>query len=378
MANDWHISDPVERDVALGLWTVEGLGPVTLTLIRERIGGGSLAGLLKVLPAEWADASGLKGWPLKQLLTMDPPGEVAERVREVVAEEGICLSWRGDEDYPELLLQIPDPPPVLFRLGKVGVRRRRVAMVGSRAPEGGFLTWAGRLARDVAASGVGIVSGGAIGVDRACHYGALAAGGETWAFLGSGLDQVDPAQLRVSNDILRGGGCIFSELPPRKRASKDTFPRRNRLISGASDAVVILRGTEKSGTRHTAEKAELQGRPVYAVPGDPWNEMAQLPLRLLREGKAKVCARAEDLFEAVGWKPDRVSLQLPPGRSLAELGLSEEAHTVLGALSPGRPRVLEAVAEASGMEVVPALCALGELESVGLLVQHPGRMYERV
>ena len=378
MANDWHISDPVERDVVLGLWTVEGLGPKMLTHIREGVGGGSLAGLLKVAPREWVEDARITGWPARQLATMDTPGEVAVLVKEAAARAGMAITWRGDEDFPERLLTIDDPPPLLFRIGKVGVHRRRVAMVGSRTPEGGFLTWGGKLAHDVAAAGVGVVSGGAIGVDRACHYGALNAGGETWAFLGSGLDEVDPAQYKLSNDILRGNGVIFSELPPGTRANKTTFPRRNRLISAASDAVVILRGTKDSGTRHTAKEAGKQGRPLFAVPGDPWNPTAELPIALLAEGKARVCVRASDLFGAVGWNPDLLSSAPPLGKSLDELGLTEEAVRALGALSPGRPRVLEAVSGDCGMEVVPLLTALGELESVGLCVQHPGRMYERV
>jgi DNA processing protein len=258
------------------------------------------------------------------------------------------------------------------------VRRRRAALVGSRTPEGGFLTWAGRLAEEVAAAGVGVVSGAALGVDRACHYGALAAGGETWAFLGSALDEVDPAQMKVAEAILGGGGCIWSELPPGTRASRTTFPRRNRLISGASDAVVILRAAKGSGTLLTRDHARAQGRPVLAVPGNPWLAEAEGANRLIQDGQARLCLGAKDVFEAVGLVAERVGATLPPGRPLEELGLSEKARAALVALEPGRPRVLEDVLAGCGLPPLAGVTALAELESAGLLVQHPSRLYERV
>ena len=140
-------------------------------------------------------------------------------------------------------------------------------MVGTRHPEQGYLHRARAFAAAVAGAGAGVVSGAAAGVDRSCHLGALDVGGETWAFLGSALDEVDPAQARLVPLILDGGGAVYSELPPGIRASTHTFPRRNRLISGASDAVLVLRAGRHSGAMHTVAAARAQGRPILACPG---------------------------------------------------------------------------------------------------------------
>ena len=141
-------------------------------------------------------------------------------------------------------------------------------MVGSRHPDQGFLPFARTFARQVAEGGVGVVSGAAMGVDRACHWGALDAGGETWAFLGSALDELDPPQARLLPDFLERGGVFFSELPPGVRASthdvspaKPTHLRRIGCGAGAP-------GRRRSpGRCYTAAAGRAQGRPVLALPG---------------------------------------------------------------------------------------------------------------
>ena len=175
-----------------------------------------------------------------------------------------------------------------------------LAVVGSRRPEPAVLLNTRRFVAQVARGGAGIVSGAAVGVDQAAHFGALDASMPTWAFVGSALDELDPAQARLLPALLDGGGMVYTELPPGVRASRQSFPRRNRLISAAADAVIVLRAAFRSGSLHTAVAAVAQGRPVLAWPGE-WNApLAEGCNRLLRGGHARLCLEPGDAWRALG------------------------------------------------------------------------------
>jgi DNA processing protein len=287
------------------------------------------------------------------------------------------IAFPGDAAFPERLTGVDDAPPLLFHLGTPGVPRRRLAMVGSRHPDTGFLPFARRFAREAAELGLGIVSGAAEGVDRACHWGALDAGAETWAFLGSALDELDPAQARLLPYFLEKGGVFYSELPPGVRASTRTFPRRNRLISGASDAVLILRAGERSGSLHTALAALAQGRPLLALPGEVGNEAAAGCNALIRSGRASLCLAAEDACRAVGMSPRLLMKPGPAGRAEGMNGLSAEARAAYEALSR-QPKGFDEVLAACRLPSGALTSALCELELSGLVIQYPGKLYEKV
>jgi DNA processing protein len=256
----------------------------------------------------------------------------------------------------------------------VGPPRRRVAMVGSRHPDQGFLPFARTFARQVAEGGVGIVSGAAMGVDRACHWGAMDAGGETWAFLGSALDELDPPQARMLPEFLERGGVYFSELPPGVRASRATFPRRNRLIAGASDAVLVLRAGSRSGALYTARAGQALGRPVLALPGDVRSEAAAGCNELIRDGAARACLSVEEVWNHVGARP---ALAVPPGSGESWEALSAEAREAYRLLDRV-PRMFDEVLEGCRLSPAALTSALVELELSGLVIQHPGKLYERI
>jgi DNA processing protein len=247
-------------------------------------------------------------------------------------------------------------------------------MVGSRHPDQGFLPFARKFARQVAEGGVGVVSGAAMGVDRACHWGAMDAGGETWAFLGSALDELDEPQARLMPHVLERGGVFYSELPPGVRASRSTFPRRNRLIAGASDVVLVLRAGAESGALYTAEAGQALGRPVLAMPGDVRNEAAAGCNQWIRDGKARACLAVEDVWNHVGARP---VLAVPPGAGEPLEALSVEAKGAYQVLDRV-PRPFEAVLADSRLSPAALTGALVELELSGLVIQHPGKLYERI
>lgn len=357
--------------VVLALWAVPGVGPKTLQQLEQRV---DLAQLLTVPVGEWVGGAGLPGPVARRLLMAQSLDGLADRVMARLVAGDIGVAFPGSAEYPELMRDAPDAPPLLFFRGRVGPPRRRLAMVGSRRPDGGFLPYARGFARTVAEAGVGVVSGAAEGVDRACHWGALDAGGETWAFLGSALDELDPAQAKLQPHFLERGGVFFSELPPGVRASTTTFPRRNRLISGASDAVLILRAGDQSGSLHTALAAIQQGRPLLALPGEPWNAAAVITNGLVRAGKAQLALSAEDALRAVGVRRGTGL----GGAALAKVEtLSEQAQAAYAALAK-RPSPFDEVLAACALPAAALTSALCELELSGLVVQYPGKLYERI
>jgi DNA protecting protein DprA len=371
---DTHSLPTAERDALLALWAVPGIGSVGLGGMR-RWAAGRWADLLDTPTRDWVDGLPASDLVRDRIRAAGSLRAVADEVRERAARGRMEVLHRGDPGYPERLSEVRDAPPVLFMRGTVGRPRRRLAMVGTRHPEQGYLRHARAFAAAVAGGGVGVVSGAAAGVDRACHLGALDVGGETWAFLGSALDEIDPAQARLVPLILDGGGAVYSELPPGIRASKQTFPRRNRLISGASDGVLVLRAGRRSGAMHTVAAARVQGRPILASPGETWAEAAVGCNLLVARGLARLCIGPLDALRAVGLDgtPPPAGEMEPgemPGLSVAAAQLYQ--------LLDRQPRDVEELEDRAGMDPGGVVSALCELELLGLAVQGPGRRYQRV
>jgi DNA processing protein len=248
---------------------------------------------------------------------------------------------------------------------------RRVAIVGSRRADPYGLDVAGEMARDLARAGVCVVSGGAEGVDAAAHEGALRAGGRTIAVLGAGLDVPYPAAHRELFDrIVTSGGALVSEYEDGTPPARWSFPRRNRLVSGLSEAVVVVRAGERSGALITADWALRQGVPVLAVPGDVREEGTAGPIALLRRG-AKVAASARDVLETLGM--GRQLALAVEGAAPALEGDEAALFSVLGRV----PSHADEVARAAGVRSATALAALLALELRGLCEQRPGHYFLR-
>jgi DNA processing protein len=373
MADTFTHTLTAEQRATLALWSVPGLGPRSLQRLRV-FAGGTLAPLASMPVRDWLAQSPLNSQVRRRLLAVAELGVLADQALERCHAAGMEVAFAGERAFPERLEGLPDAPPLLFYKGNVGAPRRRVALVGSRHPDQGFLPFARMFARKVAEGGVGIVSGAAMGVDRACHWGAMDAGGETWAFLGSALDELDPPQARMFPEFLERGGVYFSELPPGVRASRSTFPRRNRLIAGASDAVLVLRAGIKSGALYTARAGQAIGRPVLALPGDVRNEAAAGCNELIRDGDAHACLSVEEVWKYVGARP---VLAVPPAARDPREALSAEAQGAYQLLDRV-PRTFDEVLEGCQLPPAALTSALVELELSGLVIQHPGKLFERI
>ena len=206
----------------------------------------------------------------------------------------------GTPDYPRLLAAISDPPTCIWSRGdRALLSATAVAVIGARAasPEG--LIAASEIAFDLARAGIVVVSGLARGIDAAAHRGALDAGGKTIAVLGTGIDRVYPAENERLHDEIASSGLLLTELPPGTPPLDWHFPRRNRIISGLSRAVVVVEARDKSGSLITARLAADQGRDVMAVPGTIIGGRNRGANALLRDG-AKLVESAVDILQELG------------------------------------------------------------------------------
>jgi DNA processing protein len=372
-----------EQRVVAGLWALAGTGAVSIgrVLSRHR---GALDQVLDLPLDVWLPQLGLRRQAREAIESAH--GQRVRTVREAAdllwyrcELTRVRIAFAGDPDYPRLLTEIRQPPALLFFQGPGagGSQKPAVAMVGTRRAPGRAEANAFGLAFRLAYSGVVVVSGAAEGIDTSCHRGALAARGETWAFLGSALDALDAAPRRIAEPILDGGGTLFTQFPPGVRGDETTFARRNRLISGASAVTVVVRAPQKSGALLTARYAREQGRVTLAVPGEVDELSAVGSNGLLRRGEAQTCVEAEDVAEALGLGPGAI-LAPPTARATREVpaDLGAEAKQVLQALS-GRPMDYDTLLAACALSSGQLSAALTTLEIAEVVLEGAGRVYYR-
>jgi len=304
------------------------------------------------------------------------------------AAQGATIVTYGCPEYPERLKEIYDPPPVLWVKGDVKLLSRpAIAVVGTRHPTPYGTGMAEILSRDLAARRLLIVSGMARGIDSCAHKGALLARTPTVAVWGTGVDVVYPKENRkLAEEILATGGAIVSELPLGTFPAPQNFPRRNRILSGISVAVLVVEAGENSGTRVTARCAAEQNRDLYAVPGNVTNKGSWTPNTLIKQG-AKLVATWEDVWEDL---PSQVRMELEaeaPIESKSETTASLLADPVL---RPQEAMVLEVLRSDESLQIDEILglletqltssevfTALFELEMAGRIRGLPVKQYVR-
>lgn len=314
--------------------------------------------------------------------------KAAEAEWERVAAQNATLLTLACEAYPEQLKEIYDPPPVLWTRGDVRLLARpSLAVVGTRHPSPYGTGMAEMLSRDMAARRMVIVSGMARGVDSAAHRGALLARGLTVAVWGTGIDVVYPKENhKLAEEILAAGGTIVSELPMGTYPAPQNFPRRNRILSGLSVAVLVVEASENSGTRVTARCAADQNRDLYAVPGNVTNKGSWTPNTLIKQG-AKLTATWEDIWEDL---PSQIRIELEsmagpqPGAErqaslLDEPALRPEESIVLEALRADESTQLDELLEKVETQLTSSevFTALFELEIAGRIRSLPGKYFVR-
>jgi len=356
---------PAERRDWLRLARTETVGPVTFAALIARYGTPSR--VLEALP-EIAKRGG-RAAPIRIPSLAEADAELAAGQRL-----GARLLCAGEPDFPPLLAALDPAPPVIWARGETALLARPgVGVVGARIASAAGQRFARDLARDLGAAGWLIVSGMARGIDAAAHEGALASG--TVAVLGGGVDDIYPPEHRDLYARLIERGCVISESPPGARAQARDFPRRNRLISGLSRAVVVVEAELRSGSLITARLAGEQGREVLAVPGSPLDPRAKGTNDLIRQGAA-LCEGAEDVLRALneglghGLREPPTPGYDPAGPEPADAALIER---IADLLSP-TPVPRDELARITGARSAAVSAALIELAVAGRAELLPGGM----
>ncbi len=332
--------------------------------------------MLRAAPSELREVPGI-GPKLANRLAAARDEIDAGQVLATCREHAIQVLADTDTGYPRLLLEIHDPPGVLFVQGQIRHEDAlAIAIVGSRHATHYGLAQAERLAGSLARAGLTIVSGLARGIDAAAHRGALSAGGRTIAVLGSGLLNIYPPEHRGLAEQVAAAGALVSEAPPHSPPMAGAFPQRNRIISGLSLGVIVVEAGTRSGALISARHAMEQGREVFAVPGRVDNRLAQGCHRLIRDG-AKLVETADDVLEELG--PLVAPAVQADGREIhhpAELALNELEQQVLAAVS-NEATTIDAVVVASGLPVQQVLATLSVLEMRRLVRRLSGNLVMR-
>jgi DNA processing protein len=335
---------------------------------RQRRGPGALLALDDATLIEAVSAQG-RSDIATGYESFDP-----ERARATCAAAGLTAICSHDPRYPAALQDLPDFPAVVHVAGSTSrfeelMDAPAVALVGARKGSGYGVEVARSLARGLAAAGVTVVSGMALGVDSAAHAGALGAGGATVAVLGSGADVPYPAIKHSLYRRIVAAGAVVSEFPPGFRARRWSFPARNRIIAALARLTVVVEGTERSGSLITAELARDLGRDVGAVPGQVTSACAAGPNALLRDGAHLIRDAQDALDVACG-----VGSRSVPAERFDERALAPGLRGLLAAVETGRD-TLAALAAAHGAD--EAMVGLAELELLGLVRRDPAGRYLR-
>lgn len=354
---------PAELEARLRLHRLPELGPKRFMTLMEAFGSAS-----KAISAP-ASAWRALGLPLACVEARRAP-DVRDGAAHALAwleRAGQHLLMWDQPDYPALLAQISDAPPLLFVAGDTSILEKpQLAMVGSRRASRPGMDTAAAFSRSLAGAGFVITSGLALGIDAAAHQAALDVGGRTVGVLGTGLENFYPQRnRRLADAMIAQGSAVLSEFPLDAPPHASNFPRRNRIISGLSLGVLVVEASVASGSLITARLAAEQGREVYAIPGSIHHPGARGCHQLIRDGAALV-ETVEHILEALrGWQ------RLPSASEPVPV-----THPLLRLLHAA-PLSSEALADASGWGLPKVLAALTELEMEGRATCDNGRWFAR-
>ncbi|MEL4168196.1 DNA-processing protein DprA [Pseudomonas sp. ZS001] len=354
---------PAELEARLRLHRLPELGPRRFMTLMEAFGSASSA---VSAPASAWRALGLPMACAEARRNPDVRDGAAHALAWLERAGQHLLMWDQPE-YPAMLAQISDAPPLLFAADDPGILEKpQLAMVGSRRASRPGMDTAAAFSRSLASAGFVITSGLALGIDAAAHQAALDVGGQTVGVLGTGLENFYPQRnRRLADAMIAQGSAVLSEFPLDAPPHAGNFPRRNRIISGLSLGVLVVEASVASGSLITARLAAEQGREVYAIPGSIHHPGARGCHQLIRDGAALV-ETVEHILEALrGWQ--RLPSTWEPVAS---------AHPLLRLLHAA-PLTSEALADASGWALPKVLAALTELEMQGLAVCDNGRWLAR-
>ena len=357
-----------EAYIALNM--VAHLGPVRLRKLLDRFHEPQ-----RILRANRAELQAVEGLPvpaIEAILSWESENDLSSELRRI-SEYRATILTQEDHLYPRLLREIYDPPIVLYIWGEVLERdQHAIGIVGSRRTTHYGIECAKRLSYQIAYSGITVVSGLARGIDTAAHQGALAAKGRTIAVLGTGLHYLYPAENRALAEKISASGAIVTEFPMDTTPDRQTFPMRNRIISGLSFGLLVVEAGANSGALISASQAAEQGRSLYAVPGPIDRPTSFGSNRLIQQG-AKLVMSVDDILEDLQTlfpKPPELVASRPPD-------LEGDLLIIYKAIGPTETSI-DTVIETSGLTAGVVSAVLLQLEMRRLVRQLPGKFFVKL
>lgn len=359
-----------EREALLVLNGLPHIGPVRLRRLLDAFSGDPSA-VLSASKSQSLRVEGI-GPAAADVLCHWPQHFDLEREKRLLAERRVRFITRQEADYPRTLLEMYDPPTGLYWNGDYIVERPCVAIVGTRAPTLYGIRTAQTIAAGLSRLGFCIVSGMARGIDTAAHQGALDAGGPTIAVLGCGLDIIYPPEnLELYRNITHSG-AVLSEFPFGRRADRQSFPMRNRLVAGLCQGVLVIESGASGGSMITARFAGEQGRTLMAVPGRIDQPSSAGCHQLIRDG-ATLVTNLDEVLAELGY--GHTTNQAPAEAPIIH-DLSEAEQTLLEALRDGALLSADALCQTTQISISDVSSTLMSLELKRLVAKHPDGRFE--
>lgn len=364
-------SEDLVYQIALSF--VAKIGPVTARNLIAHC--GSAKAVFEESSQKLLKIPGIGQSLLKQLKSSHCLDAAEKEIRLATERQVHILSYL-DKAYPRRLANIPDSPVVLYYRGaEILNHGRTVSIVGTRSPSREGIKICNELIENLHACNIVVFSGLAYGIDINAHRKCLQIQCPTVGIVAHGLSQIYPAEHRgVAAEMLQHGG-LLSEYPFQKKAEREHFPMRNRLIAGISDAVIVIETRKKGGSMITANLANAYNKEVFAVPGRPVDEKSGGCNALIKQHKAQLIENANDIIRLMNWT--NVSSQLSFEQDLF-YDLSEEEKKVLLLTSKNNPVSFECIEQKSSLQQNLLNAILLELEFKGLIKSLPGNRFIRI
>lgn len=357
----------------IALTLIKGVGSVTAKKLLDVF--GSAEAVFSASQDQLECIAGIRSITAGQIVSANAPALAAEQLK-FLQKHKINVLFYTDSGYPQRLKNCYDAPVLLYYKGAADLNHPRiVSIVGTRKATPYGLSLCQQLAETLQHYNVLVVSGLAYGVDVAAHRQSLLYGIPTVGVLGHGLDRMYPSAHReVAQEMLKNGG-LLTEFPPNTIPDKVNFPKRNRIIAGLADVVLVVEAANKGGALITADLANSYNRDVFAFPGRTTDEYSKGCNFLIKTNRAALIAHARDLAYYMGW--EAVAQPGNVGESAIPAGLSD-AEMSLVRLLGGDPLGIDTLAAKSGMrESKLALCLLN-MEIKGVIISLPGKVYQLV
>ena len=358
------------------LWLsgIKGIGCERAMDIYEKF--GSFEAVYNADKPALCGIHGIKDSMIDEIMKKDTSG--AYNIMEKCEKEDIRIIPVFDENFPERLKHISSPPIILYTKGaEVNFNEiAPVTIVGSRRPSDYGCKMSFKIGYELAQAGAVVVSGMARGVDSLSQRGAIKAGGITVAVLGTGCETAYPAENRDLKELIENNGCVISEYSPGMMALPSNFPRRNRIMSGLSAAVVFIEGEKNSGTLITARCALEQGRDVFCLPGNIDNPLSYAPNMLMKEG-AYVMTDPSDVIDALNREYDTELLESAAETHMENAAalLPPEQKEIVSLLSRKTPVHIDDICGGCSLDTARITQNLMLLEIGGMVKSMPGRYY---